>query len=104
MDLESLLEHQSSLQSKMTSLYTMLYVFISIVSLIEFDACTPQTCPLKILYLTLTGRFLKKNRNVTNLKSEKLCFQAKFAASGGRFSAALQYDLIHFNLGGECQQ
>ena len=44
------------------------------------------------------------NERYTNLKSEKLCFQAKFAASGGRFSAALQYDLIHFNLGGECQQ
>ena len=37
MDLESLLEHQSSLQSKMTSLYTMLYVFVDLY-LIELDA------------------------------------------------------------------
>ena len=38
----------------------MLYVFINIVSLIEFDAGIAQTCPLKIWYLTLTDRFLKK--------------------------------------------
>ena len=60
--------------------------------------------PFEDLIFNAYRQISKKNRNVTNLKSEKLCFQAKFAASGGRFSAALQYDLIHFNLGGECQQ